>query len=69
VVPPGVLDYLVAYPTGQALPPTSNLNAVSGQIISNAAIVGAGTNGSVALWPSNATDAIIDINGYFNTSP
>jgi hypothetical protein len=41
------------------------LNDVPGQIIANAAIVVAGTGGDVSVYPTNDTDLVIDINGYF----
>jgi hypothetical protein len=41
------------------------LNDIPGTIIANAAIVPAGTSGNVSVYPSNDTDLIIDINGYF----
>ncbi len=62
------LIYLTAWPTGSQTPPVaSSLNAVTGAITSNAAIVPAGsdTNRSVSIYASNATDVVIDINGYF----
>ena len=36
-----------------------------GQIIANAAVVVAGTGGDVSVYPTNDTDLVIDINGYF----
>jgi hypothetical protein len=36
-----------------------------GLILNNAAIVKAGTNGSVDVFASQNTDLVIDINGYF----
>ncbi len=68
VVPPGPLDYLPAWPTGQSMPLASTLNSLDGQIVANAAIVPAGTDGAITLFGSNATDVIIDINGYFAPS-
>jgi hypothetical protein len=65
VVPPGVLDYLTAWPTGQTTPRVSTLNAVLGQILANAALVPAGTSGAISLFASNDTDVIVDIDGYF----
>jgi len=41
------------------------LNSFQGYILANAAIVPAGTAGSVDVFASNATDLIIDINGYY----
>jgi uncharacterized repeat protein (TIGR03803 family) len=65
VVPHGGLGYLTVWPTGQTRPLVSTLNDVPGTIIANAAIVPAGTGGDVSVYPSNDTDLIIDINGYF----
>ncbi|MFI5117261.1 MAG: YncE family protein [Terriglobales bacterium] len=65
VVPHGGLGYLTVWPTGQTRPLVSTLNDVPGTIIANAAIVPAGTGGDISLYPSNDTDVVIDINGYF----
>ena len=65
VVPPGPLGYLTAWPTGLELPGISSVNAPDGRVIANAAVVAAGTDGSISLFSSNTTDVLIDINGYF----
>ena len=65
VVPPGFLGYITIYPTGQLQPLASTLNDYLGTIVANAAIVPAGTNGSVDVYANNPTDLIIDINGYY----
>lgn len=65
LVPQGTLGYLTAYPTGQATPFVSTMNSWNGAVLANAAIVPAGTNGEVNIFASNATDLVIDINGYF----
>ncbi len=66
VVPQGELGYLTVWPTGQAQPLVSTLNSLDGRIKSNAAIVWAGTNGSISAYADySATDLILDINGYF----
>jgi DNA-binding beta-propeller fold protein YncE len=65
VVPHGSLFYMTVWPTGQTRPVVSTLNDVPGQIIANAAIVVAGSSGDVSVYPTNDTDLIIDINGYF----
>jgi hypothetical protein len=64
-VPAGPLGYLTAWPTGQNQPTVATLNAVTGTITANAAIVPAGNNGSIDVYATNATDVVIDINGYF----
>ena len=65
VVPPGYLGYLSAWPTGLAAPNVSTLNSWTGQVVANAAIVPGGTNESISLYASDATDVILDVNGYF----
>jgi Putative Ig domain len=64
-VPPGPLGYLTVWPTGGSKPLVSTLNDLTGTIVANAAIVGAGTGGEVSVYPSNDTNLVIDINGYF----
>lgn len=59
------LDYLSVWPQGQTQPVVSTLNAPTGTVTANAAIVPAGTGGGVAVFPTNDTDLLIDINGYF----
>jgi uncharacterized repeat protein (TIGR03803 family) len=65
VVPHGPLGYLTVWPTGESRPTVSTLNDIPGTIIANAALVPAGTGGKVSVYPSNDTDLILDINGYF----
>ena len=64
-VPKGPLGYVTAWPSGQTQPLVSSLNAPTGTVTANAAIVPAGAGGSIDLFASNATDFVIDINGYF----
>ena len=56
---------MTVWPTGEPRPPVSTLNDIPGTIIANAAIVPAGDGGDVSVYPSNDTDVVIDINGYF----
>jgi uncharacterized repeat protein (TIGR03803 family) len=66
VVPHGPLGYLTVWPTGQTQPVVSTLNDLTGTVVANAAIVPAGQpNGEIAVFPSNNTDLVIDVNGYF----
>ena len=69
VVPAGTLDYLTIWPTGSPMPVVSTLNDTQGEIVANAAIVPAGTNGAVSVFVYQETDVIIDINGYFLSPP
>lgn len=63
----GPLIYLTGWPTGAAQPVASVLNAPTGAITANAAVIPAGTSGDVSVYASNAADVVIDINGYFAT--
>jgi hypothetical protein len=44
----------------------STLNDLLRTVVANAAIVAAGTGGSINVYASNATDIVIDINGYYS---
>ena len=66
-VPQGPLGFLSIWPTGVTQPLVSTLNSYDGRVVSNAAIVPAGFSGSIALFASDTTDAVIDINGYFTS--
>ena len=63
--PHGPLGYLTVWPTGQDQPLVSTINAPTGTVTANAAVVVAGANGEVSTYAHNDTDLIIDIDGYF----
>jgi hypothetical protein len=65
VVPSGLLGFLTLWPAGQPQPLVATLNSIDGRIKSNAAIVPAGLNGAISVFVTDATDVILDINGYF----
>jgi hypothetical protein len=65
VVTPGPLAVLETWPAGQPQPLVGTLNSPQAGIVSDAAIVPAGTNGAISIYVSNTTDVIIDIDGYF----
>ena len=65
VVPRAGLGYLTIWPTGEAQPLVSTLNSADGRIKANAAIVPAGAGNAVSVYVSDATDVILDIDGYF----
>jgi hypothetical protein len=65
VVPQGALGFLTTWPVGQSQPFVSTLNAPTGTVVANAAIVPAGTGGDIDVFVTNPTDLVIDINGYF----
>jgi hypothetical protein len=64
-VPKGPLGFLTTWPAGSSQPLVSTLNATTGAVTANAAIVPAGTNGDISVFATNASDLVIDINGYF----
>jgi hypothetical protein len=64
-VPKGPLGYLTAWPSGQSQPLVSTLNAPTGTTTANAAILPAGSGGAVSVYVSNASDVVLDVNGYF----
>ncbi len=64
-VPPGPLGYLTVWPKGGSRPTVSTLNDLTGTIVANAAIVPAGTGGEISVYPTNQTNLVIDIDGYF----
>ena len=64
VVPAGGLGFLSTWPTGETQPLASTLNSGHSPT-ANAAIVPAGTGGSINVYASDPTDVVIDINGYF----
>jgi len=60
------LGYLTVWPEDQPQPVVSTLNNMTATTVANAAIVPAAANGGgVAVFPSNDTDLVVDINGYF----
>ncbi len=66
VAPYGSLGYLTVWPAGLAQPLTSTMNSRDGRTKAAAVIVQAGTNDAISIYASNATNVILDINGYFS---
>jgi hypothetical protein len=63
----GTLGYLTLWPDGQPQPNVSTLNAPDGSVLANAAIVPAGSGGSIDVFALQNADFVLDINGYFTT--
>jgi hypothetical protein len=64
-MPDAALGYLTLWPTGVAQPLVATLNASDGAATSNAALVPAGTAGSIKAYVTNTTRLILDMAGYF----
>jgi hypothetical protein len=57
--------YLTLWPDGVSRPEVSTLNAVTGAIAANAAVVPLSAGGGVRVFVSDPADVILDVNGYF----
>jgi len=65
-VPRGpTLGYITVWPVGQSQPLVASLNDPTGTVAANAVIISAGPGGAVNVFTTDATDLVIDINGYF----
>jgi subtilisin family serine protease len=67
-LPQGPLAYLTLWPAGLHQPGVSTLNSWGGIVTANGAIVPAGAGGAVNVFVPSATDVILDINGYFDST-
>ncbi len=67
VVPAGYLGYLKTWPAGQTQPNVSTLNSWTGKVVANAALVPAGNGGAISVYAEDATQVVLDTNGYFGT--
>ena len=65
MVNPGSAAFVTIHPTGTDLPNSSVVNFAKGQIRSNAAIVRAGTDGSVDVYQATSGDIVLDTTGWF----
>ena len=62
------MDYVSLWPAGAGQPVVSTLDDPQGLIVSNAAIVPAGSpSGGISVYNAgpSTTDVVIDMNGYF----
>ena len=64
-VPHTRLNYLTLWPYAQSRPTVSTLNAPTGTVTANAAIIKPGSQGEIAAYATQDTDLIVDVNGYF----
>jgi hypothetical protein len=59
------LAYLTVWPTGSTLPVVSTLNATTGAVTANAAIVPIGSGGAISAYTTDPADLIVDVSGYY----
>jgi uncharacterized repeat protein (TIGR03803 family) len=64
-IPHKALNYLTVWPTGETRPVVSTLNASTGAVTANAAIVPAGSGGDISVFVFDDADVLLDVNGYF----
>lgn len=65
VTDPAAAGFVTVFPCGVVQPTASNLNFVAGSTVPNAVIAKVGDGGKVCLFSSQATQLIVDVNGYF----
>jgi hypothetical protein len=65
ILPDGANSFVTIWPTGSAQPLVSSINPIQGGVVANAAIVPAGTNGAISVFPNTGLHLYGDINGYF----
>ena len=64
-VPHHHLGFLTLWPSDESQPVASTLNAPTGTVVANAAIVPPGSDGGILAYVTDDSDLILDINGYF----
>jgi hypothetical protein len=65
-VAPSAATHLTVWPTGEAVPPTSNLNLLAGETAPNLVMVKVGTGGKVRIRNNTgAVHVVADVAGYF----
>ncbi len=64
-LPHAPLSFLTTWPTGTNRPVVSTLNSNTATVTANAAIVPAGSNGSISVYATAASDLLIDVSGYY----
>ncbi len=69
VVSPSGNGFITLFPDGQMRPPVSNLNYVTGQTVPNAFAVGLSLTGGFRAYSFAGTHFIVDVTGYFASSP
>jgi glucose/arabinose dehydrogenase len=66
LVSPG---FLTAWAGRTPRPLASNINAVAGEVVANAAVVPLDADGGMLVYSNATADVVIDVLGYFNAAP
>jgi hypothetical protein len=61
--------FITVYPCDEARPNASSLNYVAGQTVPNSVIARVSSAGTVCLYASEATQLVVDVDGYFPPAP
>jgi glucose/arabinose dehydrogenase len=68
-VTPAADGFLTAWAGGAARPATSNVNALAGEVVANAAVVPVDSQGRIQVLTNTAAHVIIDVLGRFELAP
>jgi hypothetical protein len=68
-VAPASDGFVTAWAAGSPRPPTANVNASAGEVVSNLAIVPVGANGAITLFAYAAGHVVVDLLGRFDAAP
>jgi hypothetical protein len=67
-VTPSTDGFLTAWATGSAMPPTANVNARAGEVVSNLGIVPVDASGNMTLFAYATGHVVVDLVGRFDTA-
>lgn len=56
--------YVTVYPCGEAVPATSTVNFLAGEVVANGAVVPVSKGGTICLYASTPTELAVDVAGY-----
>lgn len=68
-VDPATDGFLTAWAGGAARPATSNINALAGEVVANAAVVPVDAQGNIQVLTNTTADVVIDVLGRFELAP
>ena len=68
-VEPAASGFLTAWAAGAAIPATSNINALAGEVVANTAVVPVDAQGRIQVLTNTAAHVVVDVFGRFEWSP